>query len=297
MFKKKSNIIITVLSIVCILSLGCNMMFLQAKKASVTGDFRKESYINGIVYQLSAEVRGLQQQAYDLAKIRLDEKLEKRDSYTKPLAIISDIDATLMDDATYMADIVLRDGHWDNGPWDYYYDAVGSTGCNPLPGAVEFCQYVASQGVEVFYITNRDWDQLDRTVEQLKRQGFPNADEAHIQVMNTEGSSNKTERRENVLKTHEVLLYMGDNIGDFTADFIRENGPVFRSDMAIADDYKDRWGSDWIVFPNATYGDYVGAVWYNDKESNASQRAEKIRELLDYYKFTNPKFTSWYDEK
>ena len=192
-------------------------------QASVTNDFRKESYLNGIAYQLSAEVKGLQIQAFKLARIQLDQRLLERDQgkYARPIAIISDIDDALADDAMYMADIVLREGKWDNGPWDYYYDAVGTTACKALPGAVEFLQYAKSKGVEVFYITNRDWDQHDLTVQQLERLGFPYADSAHVQVMNTEGSSNKTERRENVLKTHDVVMYIGDNIGDFTATWSR----------------------------------------------------------------------------
>ena len=266
-------------------------------QASVTNDFRKESYLNGIAYQLSAEVKGLQIQAFKLARIQLDQRLLERDQgkYARPIAIISDIDDALADDAMYMADIVLREGKWDNGPWDYYYDALATTACKALPGAVEFLQYAKSKGVEVFYITNRDWDQHDLTVQQLKHLGFPYADSAHVQVMNTEGSSNKTERRENVLKTHDVVMYIGDNIGDFTAAFKRELGPVKRTEMALQDEYKNLWGDRWIVLPNATYGDYVGAVWYNDKNADAAKRSQYIKDLLDYYRFSNTKkYSSWY---
>lgn len=266
-------------------------------QASVTNDFRKESYLNGIAYQLSAEVKGLQIQAFKLARIRLDQRLQERDQgkYARPIAIISDIDDALADDAMYMADIVLREGKWDNGPWDYYYDALATTACKALPGAVEFLQYAKSKGVEVFYITNRDWDQHDLTVQQLKHLGFPYADSAHVQVMNTEGSSNKTERRENVLKTHDVVMYIGDNIGDFTAAFKRELGPVKRTEMALQDEYKNLWGDRWIVLPNATYGDYVGAVWYNDKSADAAKRSQYIKDLLDHYRFSNTKkYSSWY---
>lgn len=274
-----------------------NQQGMSGMQASVTGDFRKESYVNGIMYQLSAEVKALQIQAFKLARMQLDQRLMERDQgkYARPIAIISDIDDALADDAMYMADIVQRDGKWDNGPWDYYYDALATTACKALPGAVEFLQYASSKGVEVFYITNRDWDQHDLTVQQLKRLGFPNADSAHVQVMNTEGSSNKTERRENVLKTHDVVMYIGDNIGDFTAAFKRELGPVKRTEMALQDEYQKLWGERWIVLPNATYGDYVGAVWYNDKSADAAKRSQYIKELFDYYKFTNTKkYNSWY---
>lgn len=268
-----------------------------SKSGGVTNEFRKESYVNGIMYQLSAEVAGLQLQAFELAKLRLDQRIaeQKAGKYSKPIAIISDIDNTLASDATYMADIVQRDEHWDNGPWDYYYDAVGTTSCTAIPGAVEFMEYVKSKGIEVFYITNRDWDKDDLTVQQLKRLGFPNADKDHVQVMNTEGSSNKTERRNNVLKNYDIVLYLGDNIGDFTDLFKRELGPIERTKLATADEYKKLWGDKWIVLPNSTYGDYVGAVWYNDKKADGAKRSEYIKELFDYYKFTNTeKYESWY---
>lgn len=149
---------------------------------SVTGGWRAESYLNGIVYQESAEVAGLQYQAYQLAKIRLDERIAERDAgkYDKPIAIISDIDNTLASDANYMAGVVLDDPTWDNTHWDGYYYALANTSNVAIPGAVEFCQYAASKGVEVFYITNRLHDQEDLTVAQLQRLGFPNADESKL---------------------------------------------------------------------------------------------------------------------
>lgn len=268
--------------------------------SSLTNDFRKESYVNGIIYQLSAEVKALQMQAFRLAKIRLDERLVEnaQGKYSKPIAIISDIDATLADDAMYMADIVQREAKWDNGPWDHYYDALATTATKAIPGSLEFIKYAKSKGVEVFYITNRDWNQDDLTVKQLAYLGFPNADLEHVQVMNKEGSSNKTKRRENVLKNYDVVLYIGDNIGDFTDEFTRELGPFKRTQMAEDDNFKNLWGDKWIVLPNATYGDYVGAVWHNDKKSDAKKRNEYIKTLFDEHKFSNTeKYKVWYEKK
>lgn len=298
---KKNNVLRTLYSVcliaIAMTAISCATVQNADGGASLANTYRKESYVNGIIYQLSAEVKGLQLQAFQLARIRLDQRLEEQaqGKYARPIAIISDIDDTLADDAMYMADIVQREAAWDNGPWDYYYDAVGSTACKAIPGAVEFLQYASSKGVEIFYITNRDWDKDDLTVQQLKRLGFPNADKDHVQVMNKEGSSNKTERRSNVLKTHDVIMYIGDNIGDFTADFARELGPIKRTEMALHDNYKDLWGDKWIVLPNATYGDYVGAVWHNDKKADDAKRIEYIRTLFDHYKFTNSKkYQQWY---
>lgn len=265
--------------------------------SSVSQNYRKESYLNGIIYQLSAEVKALQLQAFQLARIRLDQRLEDRNKglFSKPIAIISDIDATLIDDAPYMCDIIQRDFYWDNGPWDFYYDAVASSACKALPGAVEFAQYAHSQKVEFFYVTNRDWDKKELTIAQLKRLGFPNADSDHVQVMNKEGSSNKTQRRNNILKDYEVVLFLGDNIGDFTADFAKELGPINRTDLVTNDSYRLFWGDRWIVFPNATYGDYVGAVWSNDKKASTAKRVEAIKGLLNHYRFTNKDLYRFYE--
>lgn len=267
---------------------------------SVADSARKESYVNGIIYQLSAEVKGLQMQAYKLARIRLEDRLQEQaqGKYSKPLAIVTDLDETILSDTMYLADAVQRPESWDNGPFDkYYYAGLSSVACKAIPGAVDFFNYASSKGIEIFYITNRDPDKGELTVKQLQYLGFPNADKDHIQVKLQDGSSNKTQRRNNVLKDHDVIMYLGDNIGDFTGDFKTDLGPVKRTELALQAPYTDFWGDKWIVFPNATYGNYVSAVWYGDKKADAAKRVEYIKQLFDSVKFTNTeKFGTWYKE-
>lgn len=260
---------------------------------------RTETYINGLIYQFSAEVAGLQKQAYELATLKLDQKLadNQRSENSKPLALISDIDDTLISDAGYIAQVIFDDPTWDNGPWDGYYDALKTTACSPIPGALDFLNHAASKGVEVFYITNRDNDQHDLTVAQLQHWGFPNADDAHVLVMNKEGSSDKTERRAKVLEGHEVIMYCGDNIGDFTADFKPQYGSAQRSAMATQDEFAAKWGTEWIVLPNATYGDYVSAAWSKDKELSPSERANKIKAYLQERGYKSTSFENWFNKK
>ena len=114
--KLKKNLCALVLGVTC---LSSAYVAFAADGVSVTGDARKDTYVNGIIYQYSAEVQGLQKQAYELAKIRLDQALErqKKGEYKKPIAIVSDIDETIMDDTTYQAEQMMKDGKWDNGPW------------------------------------------------------------------------------------------------------------------------------------------------------------------------------------
>lgn len=291
--KLKKNLCALVLGVTC---LSSAYVAFAADGVSVTGDARKDTYVNGIIYQYSAEVQGLQKQAYELAKIRLDQALErqKKGEYKKPLAIVSDIDETIMDDTTYQAEQMMKDGKWDNGPWDGYYHAVASEADKALPGAVDFFKYAQKKGVEVFYITNRDWDTEDLTIAQLAHAGLPYADKAHVQVMDKTGSSNKDARRANVLKNFDVVMYLGDNIGDFTSAFIREQGALKRTEMAMAPEYKDKWGVEWIVLPNSTYGDWLGAVWFNKKSATDEEKSQYTRDILNHWKYSNTNWPTWY---
>ncbi|MEN8433524.1 hypothetical protein NX821_000675 [Clostridium septicum] len=264
---------------------------------SITNDWRKESYINGILYQLSAEVKGLQYQSYKLATVQLDKRIAERESgmYKKPLAIISDIDDTLASDCNYIAGIILQDEKWDNGPWNGYYDSIASTSNVAIPGAVEFMNYASKNGIEIFYVTNREHTQLNLSVAQLQHLGFPNADKEHVKVCDESGSSDKTERRENILKDYDVVMYLGDNIGDFTEDFSKELGTINRNELASDPKYKDLWGNKYILLPNSTYGNYVESVWNNKKGLTEDEKVQAIKEILDNYSYKNTdKFEQWY---
>ena len=154
-----------------------------AENPSVTGNFRTESYISGVLYQESAEVAAQQIQAFELATLKLKEKVAKVDKNDngkidgdeQKLAIVSDIDATLMDDSTYIAGAILRTDQepWNNGDWNGYYGAIASDKDTAIPGALEFVKAAGDMGVEVYYITNRPYYELDITVQQMKNAGFP----------------------------------------------------------------------------------------------------------------------------
>lgn len=292
---KRNRLIPAVLAALTALAVTVPVCAQYNAAESVTGDARKDTYVQGIMYNLSAEVKGLQKQGYVAARNRLDEVLQNRDQYSKPLAIISDIDLTICDDTTFQAEMMMREGRWDSGPWNGYYHAMATTADQPMPGAVEFFNYAAQQGVEIFYISNREWDTAELTAAQLKHWGLPYADLAHIGVMNHEGSGNKDERRAHVTKDHDVIMYLGDSIGDFTSDFHRTYGPFKRTAMATSPEYINKWGHEWIIFPNASYGQWAGAVWFKDKKATPADRSEYARKVLEHYRFTNPHWDVWYD--
>jgi predicted secreted acid phosphatase len=54
---------------------------------------------------------------------------------------------------------------------------------------------------------------------------------------------------------NDVVMYLGDNLGDFSDEFANCKDAVERSELISK--YSSKWGKEWIVFPNAVYGDWL----------------------------------------
>lgn len=191
---------------------------------SVTGNYQTEGTMYALLYQESAEVAALQMQAFNLAKIRIDEAMAKNGNTGKGLAIVTDIDSTIADDTCYIAGAVLDSAArvalglepWNNDDWDGYYQAVATEADTVLPGAKEFVDYTYKNGFEWYYITNRPYYELDLTVQQLYHQGFleyapdangnkiPDLVEAYAVL------SEDPDGAEGTFKTYQDYFYYGD---------------------------------------------------------------------------------------
>ena len=49
-----------------------------------------------------------------------------------------------------------------------------------IPGSLEFLKYASEKGVEIFYVSNRYSEQLNSTVNNLKKLDFPDAKESNV---------------------------------------------------------------------------------------------------------------------
>lgn len=223
--------------------------------------------------QKAAERRALSYQAFNIAKLRLDNELRKA-RVTKTLAVVVDIDETVLDNSPFEAKGILENSdypmYWDD--WCNIADA------RPLAGSVEFLNYAKSKGVVVFYITNRRIKLLDATLKNLKLEGFPFADPEHV-LMRTDGS-NKDPRRKIVEANHHIVLLMGDNLGDFMHVFDdRKVDERFK----LTDKYKADFGSKFIVLPNPMYGSWVNDLYNNDHDLSKEEKIELLKkQLIDF---------------
>ncbi|MEO8885635.1 MAG: 5'-nucleotidase, lipoprotein e(P4) family, partial [Mucilaginibacter sp.] len=177
----------------------------QAPLSSITNSGK----VWALLYQQqAAEYRALCFQAYNIAKLRLDEALKHPGK--KPLAVITDIDETVLDNSPYDAARAINNLDFDITTWKQW-TAKGIA--DTVPGAPSFFKYAAKKGVAVFYITNRDEDERAGTLKNLKLYNMPNTDDAHL-ILKQETSS-KEARRQLVLKKYNVVLLCGDNLPDF----------------------------------------------------------------------------------
>lgn len=215
--------------------------------------------------QQAAEYKALCFQAYQLAALRLDQHLLHHGN--KPLAIVTDIDETILDNSPYNVHQALRGEGYTEKTWmEWTAKAIADT----VPGALTFLKYAASKGVHVFYITNRLEAERAATLDNLRHWQFPDADDAHLLLKTT--TSGKEARRQQVLQTHDIVLLMGDNLSDFAAIFDKK--PYEERASATKNAAAD-FGNRFIVLPNPMYGDWEGAL-YNFQYNLSVPRKDSI---------------------
>ena len=194
---------------------------------------------------------------------------------SKPKAIITDIDETLLDNSPYAVKQGLMGNEYDLKSWQEW-TALGMA--DTLAGAGSLLHYLRSKNIEVFYITNREGEERAGTLLNLQRYGLPYADEAHL--LTRAGVSSKEARRNSVLETHEVILFMGDNLADFSNLFDKKSFDERRqnTDLSAAD-----FGKKFIILPNANYGDWEGALYNYNYRYNQAQKDSVMRATLRSY--------------
>ncbi|RYD91472.1 MAG: 5'-nucleotidase, lipoprotein e(P4) family [Sphingobacteriales bacterium] len=213
--------------------------------------------------QRAAEYKALCFQAYSTATLRLNEALKQPGG--KPLAVVTDIDETLLDNSPYDAMRAINNQEYSLETWKAW---TAKAEADTVPGAPAFFKYAASKGAEVFYITNRDEAEREGTTKNLQKYGLPFTDAAHILLR--QGTSSKEARRQQVLAKYNIVILCGDNLPDF--DKAYDNKPAEADRMAATEQLKKEFGSRYIVIPNAAYGDFENAIFkYNNKLTGAQK--------------------------
>ena len=116
----------------------------------------------------SAEYVALSYQAYNLAKFRLDEKLNLE--FNKRPAIVIDLDETVLNNLPYNEMLIDSSEVFTQESWSKWVNKKIAT---KVPGSLEFINYAKSKNVKIVYLSNRRVENYDPTKENLVNLGYP----------------------------------------------------------------------------------------------------------------------------
>lgn len=247
------------------LMLGSVMLFgltaCQTPKVTTQEQQKSTAYhslqVDGKIYaaffqQRAAEYQALSQQAYNVAKLRLDEAIATKGD--QPLAIVTDIDETFLDNSYYAVEMARQGKTWSQDSWANWTSKGVAT---PLAGSLEFFQYAASKGVQIFYITNRYEVERPGTLANLQKYNYPLQSPQNL-ILRSKESSKET-RRQNIAKDYNIVLLLGDSLTDFSNLFDNHKSEKERAEAV--ETLKAEFGKRFIVLPNVGYGDWESAIF------------------------------------
>lgn len=262
------------LSILCLAIFGLSTnLFAQTPTASLSTANGGKVWAS-LWQQRSAEYKALCFQAYNIARLRLDEAIKLHKKGSKPLAVVTDIDETLLDNSPEDAARAINNEEFSTKSWKAW-TSVGVA--DTVPGAPAFFKYAASKGVTVFYITNRDEDEREGTVKNLKAYHLPYPDATHL-ILKQGASSSKETRRQDVLKKYNIVLLCGDNLPDFTA--LYDSHPDEQKRAEVTRQLAKDFGNKYIIIPNPSYGDFEGALYKFNYKLTPAQKDSVIKSVL-----------------
>jgi acid phosphatase len=109
----------------------------------------------------------------------------------------------------------------------------------------------------------------------MQKLGYPmggNVDTFLMQNEQKEWGSKKGTRRAFIAKDYRILLEFGDNFGDFDDRYSSSEADRLK----FFDENKDRWGREWLVIANPTYGSFDAAPFgFDYKKADADKRKAK----------------------
>lgn len=239
----------------------------------ISDSYGKAKLLMAAYQQKAAEYKALCYQAYNSARWHVAELIKQPSS--KPFAIMTDVDETVLDNSPYQVHQSLQGKDFDQASW---YEWTKRGDADTVPGALHFFQYAASLGIEIFYVTNRDMSEKDATLKNLQHYGFPFADEQHLKLKSI--TSSKIPRRDSIISTHTLIMQVGDNLNDLNGAFEKKN---IEQRFKVTDGLSQSFGATLIVLPNPSYGEWENALFQYRHDWAPAQKDSILRSILRSY--------------
>ena len=274
-------------------ALGATLLVLSA--TATFAQTPQSDILNATLWmQRSVEYKANSLAVFALAKMRLDQALadknwtgapaEQTGAYQDlPPALVIDLDETVMDNSRFQVWMILNDKVFTGPVWTQF---VNSGVSEEIPGALDFLKYADSKGVKLFYVSNRTAEEEAGTRTNLERLGFPmggNVDTMLFVRKKPDWGSAKGTRRAFVAKDYRVLLMLGDNFGDFVDSYRGSEADRLK----VYEENKARWGREWIMLANPTYGSFESAPFGHDYKKSPDEQRKAKRDVLDPWKGPN----------
>jgi len=270
-------------------ALGWRLLLLSVMLLSCSTGRQTHEGLRAVLWvQTSAEYRACAEQAYRVAREKLDSAMRNqdwtaapeqlRDYQHLPPAVILDVDRTVLDNSPFQGQLVKESRAFTRDLWEKW---VSMAKAPPVPGALEFVKYAESKQVEIFYVTNRTANLEQATRNNLEKLGFPTKREPDTVLMKKEKGwgSDKSSRRRNVAKEYRILLLLGDDFNDFVSG-VGAKGVTIEERTRLADQYKAYWGERWIMLPNPIYGSWEAALYEFEYGLPHSEKLKREYEKL-----------------
>ncbi|WP_183573705.1 5'-nucleotidase, lipoprotein e(P4) family [Mucilaginibacter sp. X5P1] len=279
--------LLTVAGVVIVASL---LLALRSAKLTIEKKNADQESLLALLYQQKAgEYRALCLQAYNLARYRID-SIAAIYKGAKPMAIVTDLDETALDNSAGDAYAYQQDTTYNPNQWDLtgHPDAV--------PGAKDFFKYAAgTKKFNIYYVSNRPAlpPILDATSKQMGDLGFPVSATEHCFfrfLPAAQVGSSKQPRRDDISKTDSIILLLGDNLIDIDSTFDKINKKYLSSTerQQRVTNNAAKWGRQWIILPNACYGDWEAALYNNAPNPTLGLKDTLREQQLKVYDYLHP---------
>lgn len=280
---KTKNLLVLLIIVIAIIS--CKRVAIKNNEAKTdtikTDSINKDKSVSSdyllmstLWFQKSAEMRAIYYQTYNFAKLIIENKLPYSDSL-KPKAVVVDIDETILDNSPFETHCITDKVSYSSKEWTNW---INKASAKALPGAVDFLNFAKFKGVETIYISNRKTANIDKTIENLQNLGFPFCNKEHVFLRDS--VSTKKYRRQIVNKKYDVLLYIGDNLTDFSEIFEDRDTLLAKN---IVDKNSLEFGKDYLILPNPMYGEWEKPIFNNDMRISNEKKDSLRKAILDTY--------------
>ena len=220
--------------------------------------------------QTAAEYRALYHQGYNIARMHLEQAIKNRKPGDKPLAVVSDLDDTILLPLPYWGHLINNNRDFFDDPiWDAW---IPKNQMVVAPGAKEFFKFAADNGVEVFYVSSRDQGPQTQEfgVNHVRLAGLPFADNEHVTMLIE--TSNKEKRQDEIAQRFNVVVFLGDSLNDFRRKYYTKN---VDERLKLMEEDRALYGTRYILFPNPTDGHWMRAI-FGDSEPPPSDANREI---------------------